>query len=176
MTEPLRVGVIADTHSLLRPEAVAALAGVDHLIHAGDVGHPEVLDLLRQIAPLTVVRGNNDRGEWGKALPAVEFVELAGRYVYVIHDIADLDLDPAAVGARTAPARSRAAHEPARRAPARPARRRSSRRSAAGSRRSRRPAGLGSPRSARWGVPPSVPRGRARRAGEASRLPSARAR
>ncbi len=96
MKEPLRVGVIADTHGLLRPEAVAALAGVDHLIHAGDVGHPEVLDLLRQIAPLTVVRGNNDRGEWGKALPAVEFVELAGRYVYVIHDIADIDLDPAA--------------------------------------------------------------------------------
>ena len=96
MPETLRVGVISDTHGLLRPEALAALAGVDHLIHAGDVGHPEVLERLREIAPLTVVRGNNDRGVWGKALPAVEFVELAGRYVYVIHDIADMDLDPVA--------------------------------------------------------------------------------
>lgn len=94
----LRVGVISDTHGLLRPEALRALAGVDRIVHAGDVGGPDVLEALAAIAPVSAVRGNNDRGAWAAALPATEVVELEGCSLYVLHELEHLDLDPAAAG------------------------------------------------------------------------------
>lgn len=92
------VGVISDTHGLVRPEALAALAGSDLIVHAGDVGGPEVLDALRAVAPVFAVRGNNDRGAWAQAIPETEVVETGGVCLYVLHEIAALDLDPAAGG------------------------------------------------------------------------------
>jgi len=92
------VGVISDTHGLLRPEAVAALKGADLIIHAGDVGAPQVLDALRRLAPTFVVRGNVDKAHWAGALPATAHVDVGGLLFHVLHDIAELDLDPAAVG------------------------------------------------------------------------------
>ena len=92
------IGVISDTHGLLRPEAVAALAGVEAILHAGDVGEPCLLDELREIAPLTVVRGNVDHGAWARELPATEVFEAGGQVLYMLHDVGDLDLDPAAAG------------------------------------------------------------------------------
>ncbi|HEU4618984.1 MAG TPA: metallophosphoesterase family protein [Gammaproteobacteria bacterium] len=92
----IRVGVISDTHGLLRPEAKHALAGCGRLIHAGDVGKPEVLDELREIAPVTAIRGNVDK--WAADLPDTEVVEIAGHCLYVLHDLNALDLDPAAAG------------------------------------------------------------------------------
>ena len=92
------IGVISDTHGLLRPEAVAALEGADLIIHAGDVGTPQVLDGLRKLAPTFVVRGNIDKAHWAEALPATAAVEVGGLLFYVLHDISELDLDPAAVG------------------------------------------------------------------------------
>jgi uncharacterized protein len=92
------IGVISDTHGLLRPEAVAALKGVDHIVHAGDVGGPEVLEGLRAVAAVTAVRGNNDRGEWARELPETAAVELGGALVYVIHDVGEIDLDLQAAG------------------------------------------------------------------------------
>ena len=86
------IGVISDTHGLLRPEAVAALQGSDRIIHAGDVGAPEVLTALSALAPVTVVRGNNDRGAWAEAIAATEVVDAEGLLIYVIHDIKELDL------------------------------------------------------------------------------------
>jgi putative phosphoesterase len=93
-----RIGVISDTHGLLRPEALRALAGADLIVHAGDIGSPEVLDALRAVAPLVAVRGNNDRGAWASALPETEVVEAGGRSLYVLHDVKELDLDPRAAG------------------------------------------------------------------------------
>lgn len=92
------VGVISDTHGLLRPEAVEALRGVDAIVHAGDVGEPEVLDDLRRIAPVTVVRGNVDRGPWADELPWDAVLQVDGAALYVLHVIDELDLDPAAAG------------------------------------------------------------------------------
>jgi putative phosphoesterase len=93
----MRVGVISDTHGLLRPQALAALDGSDLILHAGDVGDPTVLDALGQLAPVRAVRGNNDRGGWAAALPETDVVELpGGLFVYLIHDVEALDLDPAA--------------------------------------------------------------------------------
>jgi putative phosphoesterase len=90
----LHIGVISDTHGLLRPEAIRALAGCDHILHAGDVGNEEILPMLRKIAPLTAIRGNVDHsGECG-ALPSTEAVELSGKLFYLIHARADLDLNP----------------------------------------------------------------------------------
>jgi hypothetical protein len=94
------VGVISDTHGLLRPEALTALAGSELIIHAGDIGAPEVLARLRALAPVVAVRGNNDREAWATALPAVEVVEFDTLALYVLHDVADLDLDPRAAGLR----------------------------------------------------------------------------
>jgi hypothetical protein len=94
------VGVISDTHGLLRPAARAALEGSQLIVHAGDVGSPEVLDQLRDIAPVVAVRGNNDRGAWAADLSATEVVELEGLLLYVLHDVKDLDLDPRAAGFR----------------------------------------------------------------------------
>jgi putative phosphoesterase len=94
----LTVGVISDTHGLVRPEALEALRGAAHILHAGDVGGAEVLQALRALAPLTAVRGNNDRGPWAEALPHTAIVELAGASIYLLHDRAELDLDPRAAG------------------------------------------------------------------------------
>jgi putative phosphoesterase len=94
------IGVISDTHGLLRPEALAALRGVDRIIHAGDIGAPEVLSALAALAPVTAVRGNNDRGPWAAAIPATEVVDAGGLSIYVIHDASEIDLDPHAAGFR----------------------------------------------------------------------------
>jgi putative phosphoesterase len=92
------IGVISDTHGLLRPEALAALRGADHIIHAGDVGAPDVLASLSAIAPITAVRGNNDKGPWAGRLPATAVFDAQGVSIYVLHDVKELDLDPAAAG------------------------------------------------------------------------------
>jgi len=92
------VGVISDTHGLVRDEALAALRDSDIILHAGDIGSPNVLHALERIAPTYAVRGNNDRDEWGRSLPLTEVVELGAHLVYLLHDIADLDVDPAAAG------------------------------------------------------------------------------
>lgn len=92
----MRIGIISDTHGLLRPEAEQRLAGVDHIIHAGDIGRPEIIDHLRAIAPVTAIRGNIDGAEWAKAYPATQTVELGGRRFHVVHDVHDLTIDPAA--------------------------------------------------------------------------------
>jgi len=93
-----RIGVISDTHGLVRPEALRALRGADLIVHAGDVGAPEVLDALRAVAPVVAVRGNNDRGRWARSLAETEVVERAGRSLYVLHDVKTLDVDPRAAG------------------------------------------------------------------------------
>jgi putative phosphoesterase len=92
------VGLISDTHGLLRPEAVRALAGSDLIIHAGDVGAPEILDALRAVAPVVAVRGNVDKGALASALPATAVAGAGGTLIYVLHDLDELDLDPAAAG------------------------------------------------------------------------------
>lgn len=94
----MKIGVISDTHGLLRPEAVAALEGVDAILHAGDVGDPGILETLAAIAPLTAIRGNIDRTGPCAELPAIELVELGGVSVYMLHDRHELDLDPVAAG------------------------------------------------------------------------------
>ncbi len=96
--KPLNIGVISDTHGWLRPEAIHALAGVDHILHAGDVGDPLILDKLRWIAPLTAIRGNVDVSGGCAALPATEVVELGGLLFYLVHSVHDLDIDPRAAG------------------------------------------------------------------------------
>ena len=92
------IGVISDTHGLLRPEALAPLAGVEHILHAGDVGDVAILDALREIAPVTAIRGNVD--SWGECaeLPATDVVELAGKLFYLVHSVGELDIDPVAAG------------------------------------------------------------------------------
>jgi putative phosphoesterase len=92
----MRIGVISDTHGLLRPEALEALRGVEHILHAGDVGDPVILDNLRELAPVTAIRGNIDGFGLCAQLPATEFVELAGKFVYLVHAIEDLDIAPGA--------------------------------------------------------------------------------
>jgi putative phosphoesterase len=98
MSGGLVVGVISDTHGLLRPEAITALHASDLLIHAGDVGDPAILERLRAIAPTFAVRGNVDTSPWAEALPLTEVVEAGHLQIYVIHNLADLDLDPKAAG------------------------------------------------------------------------------
>jgi putative phosphoesterase len=96
---PALIGVISDTHGLLRPEAVAALQGSELIIHAGDIGKSgEILDSLGAIAPVVAVRGNTDRGAWASQLPLTAVVEVQGALLYVLHDLQQLDLDPAAAG------------------------------------------------------------------------------
>jgi putative phosphoesterase len=92
------VGVISDTHGLMREEALAALRGSQLIIHAGDIGTPAVLESLRAIAPVRAVRGNNDRAEWARDLPLTDVVEVGAHHLYLLHDIAELDVDPAAAG------------------------------------------------------------------------------
>ena len=98
LNAPLTIGVISDTHGLLRPEAVAALRGSDHIIHAGDIGSPDILDRLRELAPVTAIRGNIDRAPWARKLPETEVVELAGLSIYILHNLKELDLKPEAAG------------------------------------------------------------------------------
>jgi putative phosphoesterase len=92
------IGVISDTHGLLRPEAVKALEGVELIIHAGDIGAPKVLTGLERLAPVHAVRGNTDRGDWAADLPHTRVVEVGGVLLYVLHELFTLDLDPAAAG------------------------------------------------------------------------------
>ena len=96
----LRIGLISDTHGLLRPQALAFLRGCDHIVHGGDIGHQGVLDALAALAPLTAVRGNNDGATWADAVCETERIELGGVRLYAIHDLAALDIDPAAEGIR----------------------------------------------------------------------------
>jgi putative phosphoesterase len=88
-----RIGIISDTHGLLRPEAQRRLAGVDHIVHAGDIGRPEIVDALREIAPVTAIRGNVDSGEWAREYADTELVRLAGKSIYVLHDLKTLHID-----------------------------------------------------------------------------------
>lgn len=90
----LRIGLISDTHGLLRPEAREMLAGVRHILHAGDIGRPEVIAELETIAPVTAIRGNNDDGAWAKRIPDTETVALGGVSIYLLHDVKLLDIDP----------------------------------------------------------------------------------
>jgi uncharacterized protein len=94
----VHIGLISDTHGLLRPAALKELHGVQLIIHAGDVGTPEILKELAAIAPVTAVRGNVDRGFWANRLPRTAVVEAGGARIYVLHDFEGLDLDPAAAG------------------------------------------------------------------------------
>ena len=96
----MKIGLISDTHGLVRPEALQALAGVERIIHAGDVGGPKVIDALRSIAPVDAVRGNNDKDAWGLKLPAWLALEFAGVRVHVLHDLKEIDVDPATAGFR----------------------------------------------------------------------------
>jgi uncharacterized protein len=96
----VRIGLISDTHGLLRPEALQALAGVEHIIHAGDIGTAEVIESLRNIAPVDAVRGNNDKGPWAKELPPWLALEFDGVGIHVLHDVNELDVGPGAAGFR----------------------------------------------------------------------------
>ena len=91
-----RVGLISDTHGLLRPEALRFLRGADRIIHAGDIGKSEILDQLRALAPLTAVRGNNDRERWAARVPETTVLRIGDVAIYVIHNLAELDIDPVA--------------------------------------------------------------------------------
>ncbi|HZW23300.1 metallophosphoesterase family protein [Noviherbaspirillum sp.] len=98
--ERIRIGLISDTHNLLRPEARVALKGVDRIIHAGDICDAGVLRELEAIAPVTAVRGNNDRGAWAQALQERERIEIGGVAIYVVHDLHDLDIVPESAGVK----------------------------------------------------------------------------
>jgi len=93
-----RIGLISDTHGLLRPEAMTFLRGSDFIVHAGDIGHAAVLRELAAIAPVTAVRGNNDRGAWAETVREAELLQVDQVFIYVVHDIAELALDPVAAG------------------------------------------------------------------------------
>lgn len=95
-----RVGLISDTHGLLRPEAKTFLQGSDYIVHGGDICDPVILDELAAIAPVTAVRGNNDRGPWAERLRESEFLQVGEVYVYAIHDLAQVDIEPGAAGVR----------------------------------------------------------------------------
>jgi uncharacterized protein len=96
----MKIGLISDTHGLVRPEALQALAGVERIIHAGDVGGASVVDALRAIAPVDVVRGNNDKDPWGIKLPPWLALEFEGVGIHVLHDVNEMDVNPAAAGFR----------------------------------------------------------------------------
>lgn len=96
----IRVGLISDTHGLLRPQAKEFLRGSDYIVHGGDICDPAILEELAALAPLTAVRGNNDRGPWAEAIPETEILQAGGIFVYAIHDLSELDIDPAAAGVR----------------------------------------------------------------------------
>jgi len=93
-----RVGLISDTHGLLRPEAKQALAGVERIIHAGDIGARSILDELESVAPVVAVRGNNDKGEWARSIADTEIVKIDGVLIFTLHDVKELAVDPKASG------------------------------------------------------------------------------
>jgi putative phosphoesterase len=93
-----RIGVVSDTHGLLRPEAVSAIDGVETIVHAGDIGKPEILSQLEAIAPVVAVRGNNDTGVWADSIPEERAFEIGGVSIYVLHDLKQLSIDPLAAG------------------------------------------------------------------------------
>lgn len=92
------IGIISDTHNLLRLEAVNALKGSDIIIHAGDIGRSEIIERLKNIAPVYAVRGNIDRSPWGNTLPITDIIEISGKFLYVLHNIHEIDVDPVAAG------------------------------------------------------------------------------
>ena len=92
------IGLISDTHGLLRPEAVKALAGTDLILHAGDIGTSEVLEQLRSLGPVVAVRGNNDRGDWASAIPETEVTQVGSVCIYMLHDLNEIDVSPLAAG------------------------------------------------------------------------------
>ena len=92
------IGIISDTHGLVRPEAVASLRGVDMILHAGDIGASQVLETLSEIAPVVAVRGNNDKGEWAEVLPDWEVVEIGSVSIYMLHDLKEIDISPSGAG------------------------------------------------------------------------------
>jgi len=92
------IGVISDTHGLVRPEAIEALKGVEMILHAGDVGNQQVLDTLNEIAPVVAVRGNNDKGEWARSLAEWEVVEVGNTSIYMLHNLKEIDISPAGAG------------------------------------------------------------------------------
>lgn len=92
------IGAISDTHGLVRPEAIAALQGVDLILHAGDIGGPEVLEALRALSPVVAVRGNNDVGAWAAGLAGTEVVDMRGILFYLLHNLNEIDLTPSAAG------------------------------------------------------------------------------
>lgn len=96
----MRIGLVSDTHGLVRPAALDYLRGSDHIIHAGDIGKPEVLDAFGTLAPVTAIRGNIDSGDWAKGLPEVREETIGGVRILVLHDLKQLDRDPAAAGIR----------------------------------------------------------------------------
>ena len=93
MTEKL-IGIISDTHGLVRPQALEALKGVDMILHAGDIGSQDVLDTLNELAPVVAVRGNNDKAEWARSLPDWEVVEVGDISIYMLHDVKEMDISP----------------------------------------------------------------------------------
>jgi putative phosphoesterase len=95
-----RIGLISDTHGLLRPEATAFLQGCDFIVHGGDIGSAGILEALAAIAPLTVVRGNNDREPWADGIAETEFLKVGGVVIHAIHDLSQIDIDPAGAGVR----------------------------------------------------------------------------
>ncbi|MGJ7607233.1 metallophosphoesterase family protein [Variovorax sp. LT1R20] len=95
-----RIGLISDTHGLLRPEATAFLQGSDFIVHGGDIGNAGILEALAAIAPLTVVRGNNDREPWADGIAEMEFLKVGSVVIYAIHDLSQIDIDPAGAGVR----------------------------------------------------------------------------
>lgn len=92
------IGIVSDTHGLVRPEALEALKGVDMILHAGDIGNREVLDTLNEIAPVVAVRGNNDKGEWVQSIPDWEVVEIGYVSIYLLHDVKEIDISPSGAG------------------------------------------------------------------------------
>lgn len=92
------IGVVSDTHGLLRPEALKHLNGVDRIVHAGDIGAPNILEKLQTLAPVDAIRGNNDKGAWAEAIPETLLLEIRGHRIHVLHDLNQIDLSPSAAG------------------------------------------------------------------------------
>lgn len=92
------IGIVSDTHGLLRPEALKHLADVDRIVHAGDIGAPNVLEKLQTLAPVSAVRGNNDKGTWAESIPETLLFEVRGHAIHVLHDLAQIDMSPGAAG------------------------------------------------------------------------------
>ena len=98
MTTKKLIGIISDTHGLVRPQALEALKDVDMILHAGDIGSQDVLDTLNDIAPVVAVRGNNDKADWARSLPDWEVVEVGGVSIYMLHDVKAIDISPSGAG------------------------------------------------------------------------------